>query len=139
MTRISVYAFPGIRDVDLPDELIQRKVSALKEIPGVVTHDIISEAVKEVLGLDFSKFKSVRKDRPLVEARMMYIYYARTYMNWSLKELGAALGRDHTTIMHSIESFRRHCEDNPEFKIRANRIALLIRYKSNQLASLELI
>lgn len=127
---INVYTFPGIREVDLPDELIRRKISALREVPNGVTHAMVAEAVEEVFKISYSQFKSFRKDRHLFEPRMVYSYYMRTYTKWSLKEVGISLGRDHSSILCSIGAYHSRCQIDKEFEMKSHRVAMIILRKS---------
>ena len=137
MTKINIYAFPGIKDVDLPDELIRKRISALRETPNGVTHAMVAEAVEEVFRLSYSKFKSDRRDRPLVDARMVYSYYMRTYTKWSLKEIGISLGRDHSSVSCSIEAYHTRCFVDKKFEIMSHRVAMVILRKSFSASQLE--
>lgn len=134
---INVYAFPGIRETDLPEELIQNKVSALEDLPLMITHEMVCETIKEVTGLSYEKFKSPKRDRYLVRARMLYLYYARTLMEYTLQEIGIVLGRHHTTIMHNIDEYHKLCEEDPNFKKVSDRVRLLIKVKGYRAAQLE--
>lgn len=136
-TMINVYTFPGIKEVDLPDELIQRKISALRETPNGVTHAMVAEAVEEVFKISYSQFKSSRKDRHLYEPRMVYSYYMRTYTKWSYKEIGISLGRDHSSIVCCIEAYHNKCFIDKKFEMKSHRVAMVILRKSFAASQLE--
>jgi chromosomal replication initiation ATPase DnaA len=40
-----------------------------------------------------------------VTARIFYSHLMRKHLNWSLKEIGASINRDHTTIIHSLRKY----------------------------------
>lgn len=68
----------------------------------------------------------IRK-RELVELRNIYCYLAKQ-MGYTLYVIGRSLGnRDHTTIIHNINSFKNLIEQNDLFREKYNTILKLIK------------
>lgn len=62
------------------------------------------------------------RTRSLVELRCMFCFVARS-MNYTLKTIGQYLGgRDHTTVIHNIVTFRNLYETEETFKRKYNII-----------------
>lgn len=62
------------------------------------------------------KLSSKDRSRPLVELRSIFFYIGRT-MGYSLKELGGYMGgKDHTTVIHNINTFKNLYETEVAFK-----------------------
>ena len=65
--------------------------------------------------------------RPLPELRFIFSQIART-MRYNLREIGTYLGgRDHTTIVHGLQTFRNLYETDERFKERYHQIVNEIR------------
>lgn len=63
------------------------------------------------------------RTRSLVELRCIFFFIARS-MRYGLKQLGKYLGgRDHTTVMHGVNTFRNLYETDPLFR---NKYYLII-------------
>ena len=59
---------------------------------------------------------SKTKKREIVEARHVCAYLIRTLTNYSQNQIGALLGRDHTTIINSIEVCKKQIMNDPSFE-----------------------
>jgi hypothetical protein len=96
---ISPYIYPGIRRTDLPAGYTP------SQDPTLITQEIILESIEEVLGLDYQQLASPTRSSNHVTCRIFYSYFIRKHLNWSLKEIGASINRDHTTIIHSLRKY----------------------------------
>jgi chromosomal replication initiator protein len=79
----------------------------------------IEEYFESYLPVIFDKkagLSSIIRRRPLPELRFMFSYIARS-MRYSLKQIGEHLGgRDHTTIIHGLNTFKDLYETDDKFK-----------------------
>ena len=97
--RISPYVFPGIKKEDIPRNFTKfrrTKISPTEIIKIVGEYHSIS--VEDI----------VRKynKREVSDARHMFCKLMQSEFKYSLVEIGGFLnGRDHTTIIHSINTF----------------------------------
>ncbi len=74
------------------------------ESPGMnPTPDIIIEETEKYYSLEPGTIVSSSRGKQTAQARHVAAYLARNLTKLSLPDLGAAFGRHHTTIMHSIE------------------------------------
>lgn len=85
--------------------------------------DVIVSIVSEVTGLTVMQISSKSRKQPFVYARCYISYFLRKYTHMTLKEIGAILGgRDHSTILYSIDLFKQMHQFDKGFKEVANRI-----------------
>lgn len=63
------------------------------------------EAVSRKHGLDVEDVRGPHRQKPLVNARWEFIAHAREEGH-SLPTIGAAINRDHTTVMHALREMR---------------------------------
>lgn len=88
----------------LSDADIQRcREIALAEI-GII-RDIASQ-VSEATGVPHKAILGVRRDARTVQARQLVMYIARRE-GLSLKRIGYAMCRDHSTVRHGIEAEKK--------------------------------
>lgn len=80
--------------------------------------------------------KKCRK-RELVELRMMFCFIART-MKYTYAAIGEYLnGRDHTTVIHNINTFQILLETSESFREKYNEILTCIK-QNNESPALEI-
>ena len=96
---ISPYIYPGIRRTDLPAGYTPSQDLVL------ITQEIILDSIEEVLKLNYQQLASPTRSSLYVTARIFYSHLMRKHLNWSLKEIGASINRDHTTIIHSLRKY----------------------------------
>jgi len=68
------------------------------------------------------------KIRKLVELRVIFCFLART-MKYTLKEIAVFLNRDHTSVVHALQSFNDFIETDPDFKLLFDKINTIYRLK----------
>jgi chromosomal replication initiator protein len=96
---ISPYVFPGIKKEDLPErskKFRRNKITPTEVLQIVGEHHSISA---EDIIRKYNK-------REVSDARHVFCKVMRSEFNYSLVSIGEFLnGRDHTTIIHSINTF----------------------------------
>jgi hypothetical protein len=107
---ISPYTYPGIRRIDLPMGYTP------SQDPTLVTQEIILDSIEEVLNLNYQQIASTTRSNLYVTARIFYCYLMRKHLNWSLKEIGKSINRDHTTVMHSLRSYQDYLLNEEVFQ-----------------------
>lgn len=70
--------------------------------PPYVSIARIITAVSETTGVSVLDLKSHRRSHHIVFARQICAYLARHFTSQSSPDIGRRLGRDHTTILHSV-------------------------------------
>ena len=101
----SAYSIPGIKYFGpLPNS-------------GELKMHFIIETVCNHLGVEIEKVRKKDRDRELVVARQVSMYFIKTLTNATLKSIGNELGgRDHTTVMYGIEQVNNLLGYDTEFQ-----------------------
>ena len=77
--------------------------------------DVIIEEVGKFYNIEAQDIRGQARNKDTVLARQIAMYEIRRMTNLSLKEVGREFdGRDHTTVMHSIERIERLTKQSPE-------------------------
>lgn len=100
-----ILAYRELKGDELDEDTILRAITDMTKkgnefIPTPAM--IISECCK-YFSMDESVVRGKAKDNNVVRCRNIAIYLIRHMMNISLADIGKEFGRDHTTIIHSIE------------------------------------
>ena len=85
--------------------------------PVNIRIDRIIEVVAKKYGIPASDIKSRRRTKEISQARHVVIYLIRHTTELSLPSIGKVFGRDHTTMISSIESVEREMEKNSVFNM----------------------
>jgi chromosomal replication initiator protein len=111
MSRVNVspYVFPGIKN---QDEV--KKIKKFKR-DRITTDDVLSIVAKNCC-VNVSDITSRVRKHEVIDARFMYIYMLRTEFSYGLKQIGNLLGRDHTTIMHAVQTHRERYHQYGEYR-----------------------
>jgi chromosomal replication initiator protein len=81
--------------------------------PQEVSVSDILNATCEHFMIKLSDLKSARRDRSIARPRQIAMYLAKEMTTKSLPEIGAAFGRDHTTIMHAVKQISSLINTDP--------------------------
>jgi len=112
---------------------MQVATEALKDIlpeivPQMITIQSIQQNVAEYYNITVDAMLSKRRDREVVVARQVAMYFCRMLTDTSLPRIGDAFGgRDHTTVLHSCEKVTEQMDINKEFHSRMKDIEKRIK------------
>ena len=68
----------------------------------------ILDIVARFYSLKSTTLKGPKRDRPIARPRQLIMYLCKTELGLTLNDIGAILGgRDHTTVMHGVETITR--------------------------------
>ena len=116
---ISPYVYPGIRLADLPKEYR----TVIKKRGRQYNQTIISDAITKVMNVPFKDIEHKTRRKTIKDARKIYCYQMKDKLSWSLKEIGVSIGnRDHTTVIHNIQTYKDLYQTDDAFKDWADRI-----------------
>ena len=92
----------------------------------------IQKVVASYYNISLEKLKSASRQREIVRARQLIMYYARKFLkNYSLKAIGEALGRkDHTTVSYGFACIRDRIKAERDFKLQVEDIERMIHQES---------
>jgi len=89
--------------------LIGRKVKLeLLPIEDITVNEVerLREIIVESSGVSWEKIQAKRGIQEICIARHFYCYFSKTYFNVNLKTIGRSINRDHTTVIHSIQTIK---------------------------------
>jgi chromosomal replication initiator protein len=90
-----------------PAGLSRRKVSPQEVLDAVADH----------FGIKSSSIKGTKRDRPVARPRQVVMYLCKIELGMTLNDVGGLLGgRDHTTIMHGVETITAEISTNTKLR-----------------------
>ena len=96
---------------------LSKKVLAHHENTTTITIEEIQKVVSEHFKIRVLDLKSSSRAKPIVVPRQIAMYLIKKFLDKSLVDIGAAFGgRDHTTVINSLEKVESTQAKNPEFK-----------------------
>lgn len=73
----------------------------------------VLEFVATYFNIKTTALKGPKRDRPIARPRQIFMYLCRTELGLTHEDIGGALGgRDHTTIMHGVDTITRELSTN---------------------------
>jgi chromosomal replication initiator protein len=112
-------------DAELVSSLLSIKPSAgevQKQSKRVSPQEAL-EAVAGYFEIKTTALKGPKRDRPLARPRQVFMYLCRTELGLTLDDIGGVLGgRDHTTIMHGVDTITQELSTNERLREAIVRI-----------------
>ena len=104
----------------------------VSDVAPVTVDDIVAEASR-YYGVEPSAIRGKSRARSIVTARNVVIYLASVIIGKSSQELGAALNRDHSTVLHSVRQVSDALSSDGDFaaEVEAMKSNILSKHKSN--------
>jgi len=101
-------------DLDLAKEVLK---NIIKEIQSDVSVDFIQKTVSEYFKVDLDSLKGKIKKREIVIPRQVAMYFCKRYTQLTLALIGENFGgRDHSTVIHALESVEDMMKTDANFK-----------------------
>jgi len=89
--------------------------------------DTIQQAVAKEWGVTTEGLRSKTRTKALTAPRQVAMYLMRELLSLQLVEIGAAFGgRDHSTVIHSLERVAATLREDPSFAQRITRLRVLL-------------
>ncbi|MDB4285484.1 chromosomal replication initiator protein DnaA [bacterium] len=123
LIRLGAYASLSDQEitVDFTREILKDTLASLDR---AVTVDAIKKEVASFFGLKISELNSKRRTQNIVFPRQVAMYLCRRLTDCSLPVIGKSFGgRDHSTVIHSVNLVERKLENNVEIKNSIDVIA----------------
>lgn len=77
----------------------------------------VLEEVARFFDIKPTAIKGAKRDRPIARPRQMVMYLCKTELGLTLEDIGGLLGgRDHTTIMHGVDTITRELSTNQRLR-----------------------
>ncbi|OGG30185.1 chromosomal replication initiator protein DnaA [Candidatus Gottesmanbacteria bacterium RIFCSPLOWO2_01_FULL_46_9] len=85
----------------------------LRRIPPQELLDVVAQC----FGIKPTAMRGPKRDRPIARPRQVFMYLCRTELGLTLNDIGSTIGgRDHTTIMHGVETITRELSTNERLR-----------------------
>jgi chromosomal replication initiator protein len=92
---------------DLPSKEISKTIKKPEPIGKIDTLDLILNS-SIYFRISLAKITGPKRNRDIVDARHMIMYYLRNYSKLSLTQIGKQFSnRDHTSVIHAINTVER--------------------------------
>lgn len=83
----------------------------------------VIDAVASFYQLKPSQLKGIKRTKPIAKPRQVIMHLCRAQLGLTLKEIGLLLGgRDHTTILHGVETMTTQLSTNEKLRVEVERI-----------------
>jgi hypothetical protein len=104
---------------------------------------IIAKVVMKPYQVSYDDLKSRSKKRDLVIIRHLIMALARKHTKLPFEDIGAHIGRDHTTAMHACKKVSGYRDIYPEFRklyaeFESDAVSEIARYKEDKERRLKL-
>lgn len=128
---IKLLAYASLKHKDITVEVARealrdklRAIEGLEAEPnGKLTILTIQQAVAKEWGVTVDGLRSKTRTKTLTIPRQIAMYLARELLATQLVEIGNAFGgRDHSTVIHSIDKVQESITADPDLKTRINRL-----------------
>ena len=127
LTRVVTQSGDGARPITI-ENLNTWLADFLRAYDRRVTIEEIKKKVAEHYGLKVSDLESPNRTRSIVRPRQIAMYLGRLLTPRSYPEIGRRFGnRDHTTVMHAVETIQRLTSIDPQFAEEVEQLRLSIR------------
>lgn len=101
-------------DLELAKEVLK---NIIKEIQADVSVDFIQKTVSEYFKVDIDALKSKVKKREIVIPRQVAMFFCKRFTQLTLALIGENFGgRDHSTVIHALESVEDMMKTDSNFK-----------------------
>jgi chromosomal replication initiator protein len=88
-------------------EIAQKNLRDVLASTPILSIETIQKAVADTYSISVNDLKGQKRNRKIVYPRQLAMYICREMTDFSTTEIGEAFGgRDHTTVMHSIEKIQ---------------------------------
>ena len=104
-------------------ELVGEALDAVGATRRPRTIEEIQERVARAYGMSFDDLKSRSRRRRVVRPRQIAMYLCRQWTEASLKDIGRAFGRDHSSVMYSVEMVERRLLEQPQLRYELEDLA----------------
>jgi hypothetical protein len=91
----------------------------------------LKQIIKEITGADINQ---VSRKREIIEARAVYYKILKQIdKKKSLQSIGASVGKDHATVLHSLKNYDMFEKFNPSLKLFRKEILQRLNYTPDEL------
>jgi len=116
-------------DLELAREVLK---NIIREIQADVSVDFIQKTVAEYFKVDVEAMKGKAKKREIVIPRQVAMYFCKRYTQLTLALIGENFGgRDHSTVIHALESVEDMMKTDAHFKASVEELGRKLKLRMN--------
>ena len=119
-----IYAVHSLTSAEVTKEKIDEVISIID--PGNIPTDALIEkilaSVSRAYGVPADQMKSKKRTDTVTNARHVAIYLIKQLTELTLKEIGAIFGRDHSTVVFSIDKVEKSIKTVNNYEAEINRL-----------------
>ncbi len=116
-------------DLELAKEVLK---NIIKEIQSDVSVDFIQKTVSEYFKVELEAMKGKVKKREIVIPRQVAMYFCKRYTQLTLALIGENFGgRDHSTVIHALESVEDMMKTDSNFKSSVEELGKKLKMRMN--------
>jgi chromosomal replication initiator protein len=104
-------------------ELVAQAIAAVDVPGGPRTIEQIMRGVARAYGLEPDELRSRSRRRRVVRPRQLAMYICRSSTDASLKDIGRAFNRDHTSVMYAIGIVEQRVAERPQLRYELEALA----------------
>jgi len=122
---IKLLAYSSLTRREITIELAREALGGVlaADAPPELTPDLIRTRVAQAWGVSVEALSSKRRTKDLTVPRQVAMYLMRQLLGLSLVEIGRLFGgRDHSTVIHSVEKVEQELHRDEEFRARVDAI-----------------
>jgi chromosomal replication initiator protein len=114
-------------DLELAKEVLKNIV---KEIQSDVSVDFIQKTVADYFKVSLDSLKAKIKKREIVIPRQLAMYFCKRYTQLTLALIGENFGgRDHSTVIHALESVEDMMKADANFKNSVDELSKKLKVR----------
>jgi chromosomal replication initiator protein len=114
-------------DLELAKEVLK---NIIKEIQSDVSVDFIQKTVADYFKVELDAMKGKVKKREIVIPRQVAMYFCKRYTQLTLALIGENFGgRDHSTVIHALESVEDMMKTDPNFKASVDELGKKLKMR----------
>jgi chromosomal replication initiator protein len=125
-----IQAYIDLQGVDVVTmELIQQITKEIIDSEKAYAPEFIIEKIADFYNISPEEISGKGKTRNVANARQMAIYLIRKLTGLTLEQIGDVIGRDHSTVLHSIRKIEESIANNPSLADAARDVTANITNK----------
>lgn len=119
-TCVNPYVFPGLKLTQRERENFKNNQRSLRYR---ISKDEILEIIAEECCIKVSDIANKTRKREVINGRFIFCGIMKEHFGYSLKKIGEFVGgRDHTTVIHSIEKYNDRYQTEEHYRMMVNNI-----------------
>ncbi len=120
---IKILAYSSLTRQDVTPQLASSLIGSSLRPQGAVEAAEIEAAVAQAFGVSVTDLHSKSRQRRLTEARHIAMYLLKSLLDLPYTEIGRRFGgRDHSTVIHSIQKIEKQIAENSEVRRTVERL-----------------